>query len=61
MGFPMTQQVKNLLAMQETQGSIPGLRRSHGGGNDNPFQYSWPKNSMDRGKAAVQRVAKSCT
>ena len=35
MGFHMTQWVKNLLAMQETQGSIPGLGRSHRGGNDN--------------------------
>ena len=27
---------------------IPGLRRSPGGGNDNPLQYSWLENSMDR-------------
>ena len=30
-------------------GSIPGLGRSHGGGNDNPPQYSCLENSMDRG------------
>ena len=29
-------------------GSIHGLRRSLVGGNGNPFQYSWLKNSMDR-------------
>ena len=30
-------------------GSIPGSGRSHGGGNDNPLQYSCLENSMDRG------------
>ena len=30
-------------------GSIPGLGRSPGGGNGNPFQYSWLENAMDRG------------
>ena len=30
-------------------GSIPGLRRSPGEENDNPLQYSWMGNSMDRG------------
>ena len=29
-------------------GSIPGLRRSPGGGNGNPLQYSCLENSMDR-------------
>ena len=29
--------VKNLPAMQENQGSIPGSGRSHGEGNGNPF------------------------
>jgi len=29
-------------------GSIPGLGRSPGGGNDNPLQYSWLENPMDR-------------
>ena len=31
-------------------GSIPGLRRSPGEGNGNPFQYSCLQNSMDRGE-----------
>ena len=30
-------------------GSIPGLGRSPGEGNDNPLQYSLLGNSMDRG------------
>jgi len=30
-------------------GSVPGSGRSSGGGNDNPLQYSWLENPMDRG------------
>ena len=30
-------------------GSIPQSGRSPGGGNGNPFQYSFPENPMDRG------------
>ena len=30
-------------------GSIPGLERSPGGGNGNPFQYSCLGNPIDRG------------
>ena len=29
--------------------SVPGLRRSPGGGHDNPLQYSCLENPMDRG------------
>ena len=36
----MAQMVKNLPAMQETQGLIPGWGRSPGGGNSYPLQYS---------------------
>ena len=41
-------------------GSIPGWRRSPAEGNDNPFQYSCPENSMDKGVlwATVHRVAR---
>ena len=44
-------------------GSIPGLERSPGEGNGNPFQYSFLENSLDRGAwwATVHVVAKSCT
>ena len=40
--------------------SIPGLGRSPGEGNGNPFQYSCLGNLMDRGAwwATVHRVAK---
>ena len=30
-------------------GSIPGSKRSSGGGHDNPLQYSCLENPMDRG------------
>ena len=42
-------------------GSIPGLRRSPGGGNSNPLQNSCLQNPMDRGawQAIVQGVKKS--
>ena len=44
-------------------GSIPGLGRSLGRGNDNPLQYSCLENPMDRGawRATVHMVAKSRT
>ena len=42
------------------KGSIPGSRRSPGGGNGYPLQYTCLENSMDRGawQAAVHGVAK---
>ena len=42
-------------------GSIPGLERSPGVGNNNPLQYSCLENSMYRGswRATVHRVTKS--
>ena len=41
-------------------GLIPGLGRSHGEGNGNPFQYSCLGNPMDRGawQATVHGVTK---
>ena len=44
-------------------GSIPGLGRSLEVGNDNPLQYSFLENFMDRGAwwAAIQGVTKSWT
>ena len=44
--------VKNLPANAgniRDAGLIPGLRRSPGGGHDNPLQYTYPQNPMDRG------------
>ena len=45
------------------RGLILGLRRSSGGGNGNPLQYSCLGNSMDRGAwwATVHGVTKSWT
>ena len=44
-------------------GSIPESRRSPGGGNGNPLQYSCLESPMDRGawRAIVHRVAESDT
>ena len=58
--------VKNLPAnaedMRET-GSVPGLRRSPGGGHGNPLQCSCLETPVDRGafRATVQGVANSRT
>ena len=58
--------VKNLPANaggSSGTGSILGLGRSPGGGNDNPLQYSCLENPTDRGAwwATVHGVAKSWT
>ena len=57
--------LKNLPAVQETQGSssIPGLGRSLGGGNGTPLQYSCLENPMDRGAwwAKAHRITKGRT
>ena len=45
----VAQMVKNLPAMQETLGLIPGSGRSPGEGNGNPLQYSCPENTTGRG------------
>ena len=44
-------------------GLIPVLGRSPGVGNDNPLQYSCPKNSIHRGawRATVHGVSESDT
>jgi len=57
----MAQTVKNLPAMQEIQGSVPGSGRSPAEGNGYPLQYSCLENPMDRRAwwAAVHGVAKS--
>ena len=57
----VSQTVKNLPAMQETPGSIPGLGRSPGEGNDNSLQYSYLESPMDREAwwATVHSVTKN--
>ena len=51
--------VKNLSDHAGGMGSIPGLGRSPGKENDNPLQYSFLENPMDRGawRATVHMVA----
>ena len=65
MCFPSGTAVKNLPASAEDagdRGSIPGLGRSPGEGNGNPFQYSCLENSIDRGVLeGYHGVAKSWT
>ena len=49
--FPGGTVVKNFPANAgdtEDMGSISGLGRSSRGGNDNPFQYSYLENAMDK-------------
>ena len=55
--------VKNLPASVGDVDLIPGLKRSPGGGNDNPLQYSCLENLMGRGAwlAIVHRATKSRT
>ena len=57
----VSQMVKNLPAMGETLGSIPGLGRSPGEENGNPLQCSCLRNPMERGawQAIVHGVAET--
>ena len=59
----VAQTVKNLSAIQEDLGSLPGLERSPEEENGNPLQYSCLENSIDRGTwwAIVHGVVKSKT
>ena len=64
--FPGGPSLKNLPASARDirdVGSIPGLGKSPGEGNGNPFQYSCLENPMDREDwwATVHGVSKSCT
>ena len=49
LGFPNGSVGKESACNVGDLGSIPGLGRSPGEGNDNPLQYSRLENSMDRG------------
>ena len=62
-GLPGGSVVRNPPASAGDADSIPGLGRSPGGGNDNPFQYSCLENPMDKGawQTTVLRVANSWT
>ena len=63
MAFPGGSDGKESACNEGDAGSIPGLKRSSGGRNGNPLQYSCLENPMDRGawQAAVHGVAKSRT
>ena len=60
-GFPGGSDGKESACNAGDPGSIPGLGRSSGEGNVNPFQYSCLENYMDRGawQAIVHGVAES--
>ena len=59
--FPGGSVVRNLPASAEESGSIPGSVRTPGEGSDNPLQYSYLENPMDRGawRASIHRLV--CT
>ena len=63
MGFPGGSEVKASACNEGDLGSIPGLGRSAGEGNGDPFQYSCLENPVDGGAwlATVQGVEKSRT
>ena len=63
MDFPDGSDGKESARNAEDLGSIPGLGRSPGEGNGNPFHYSCLDNPMYRGawQATVHGVAKSRT
>ena len=62
-GFPGGSDSKGSAHNEGDLASIPGSGRSPGGGHDNPYQYSYLENPMDRGswQATVHRVVKSWT
>ena len=49
LGFPCGSAGKESVSNAGDLGSIPGLRRSPGGGYSHPLQYSCLENPMDRG------------
>ena len=61
MGFPNGSDSKQSACNAGDPGSISGLGRSPGEGNDNPLQYSCLENPMDIGAwwATVHGVTKS--
>ena len=63
MGFPGSSVSKESACNGGDPGLIPGLGRSHGGGNGYSPQYSGLENSMGRGawQAAVHGIAKGWT
>ena len=62
-GFPSGSDGKESACNAGDLSSVPGLGRSSGEGNGNPFQYSCLENSKDRGawQAIVHGVPKCWT
>ena len=60
MGASLVAQVAESACIAGDSGSVPGLGRSPGEGNSNPFRYSCLENPMDRGawRATVHGVQK---
>ena len=60
LGFPGGSDGKEFACNAGDEGSFPGLGRSPGEGNGNPFQYSCLGNPVDSGakQAIVRGVAK---
>ena len=60
LGFPCNSVSKESACNAGDPGLIPGWERSPGEGNGSPFQYSCPKNPMDRGawQATVHAVTR---
>jgi len=54
MGFPGGSAVKHPPHKTGDADSVPGLQRSLGEGNGNPFQYSCLVNPMDGGACRLQ-------
>ena len=63
MGFPGGSDGKESACSAGASGSIPGLGRYPGEGNDYPLQYSCLENPVDRGDwwAVIHGVAESDT
>ena len=62
LGLPRWLSGKESACDAENLGSIPGSRRSPGGGHGNPLQYSCLENPMDLiWQAIIHRVAKNWT
>ena len=59
----MAKNPSTIVGDKRDAGSIPELKRSPGGGNGKPLQYSCLENPRDRGAwwATVHRAANSCT
>ena len=61
--FPGGSNSKEFACNAGDPGSIPGLGRSPGEGNDYPLQYSCPENPLNKGTwwVTVRRITKSRT